>query len=198
MPETKVVTLEQFLAAFAGKGTKFAAMLTVTRPKLNKSNRETGETCPYPAGVECRKLRNVQLGCLYENSVNNQREREGNSDEFTSQGLWVSKEFPDGAGERDSTYTVRHRKTGERYFAVKPASDAETGVVLPAKAETWIDLATGKPIDPETLKPYLPKPSSQPKTQETDKAIAWRTISVNSVVQIQCGETFVLQPSFAK
>lgn len=198
MSESKVVTLAQFLEAFAGKGTKFAAMLTVTRPKLNKTHRETGEKCPYVAGVERRALRNVQLGCLYENSVNNQREREGNENEFSSQGLWVSKEFPNGAGERDSTYTVKHKRTGERYFAVKPASDKDTGITLPPNADTWIDLATGKPIDPATLKPYLPPVSEQPATQETNKAIPWRTISVNSVVQIQCGETYVLTHDFGK
>jgi hypothetical protein len=184
---THNVTLDQFLAAFAGKGTKFATMLTVTRPKLNKTNRDTKERCPFTLGVERRALRNVQIGANYENSVNNQREREDNPEEFTAQSLW------NGKGQRDTTYTVKHSETGKRYFAVKPASDSETGVAIPPKSDEWRDVATGKVIPFDSVKPYLPPVSEQPATQETDKMISWRTIGVDSIVSIQCGETYMIQ-----
>ena len=190
---TIALTLDEFISQMSTKGTRFAMLLTVTRPKLNKRNRNTGELCPFPLGVERRSYRNVQLGAIYANSVNNQREREGNADEFTPQGLWVSKDYPNGAGERDSMLTVKHKGTGERYFAYKPASDSETGIALPPKVDSWVDVATGKVIEFESVKPYLPPTSEQPATQETDKMISWRTMKCQNVLQIKCGDDYILQ-----
>lgn len=181
------VTLDQFLTAFSGKGTKFATMLTVTRPKLNKKNRDTKEPCPFAMGVERRALRNVQIGANYQNSVNNQRQREDNETEFNAQALWGGK------GIRDTTYTIKHIETGKRYFAVKPASDADTGIAVAPKSDEWRDVATGKVVSFDAVKPYLPPVSEQPATQETDKMVSWRTIGVDSIVSIQCGDTYFLQ-----
>lgn len=190
--KTLTVTLDQFLAAFDGKGTRFATMLTVTRPKMLKNSRDDGTPNPYPLGVERLTWRNVTLGVNYGNAVNNQRQREGNAEEFNPEGLWPSKEFPNGAGERCGTYLVRHRGNGKRYFAIRPASDAETGNPLPSKFDQWRDVATGKILDVETLRGFLPKPSEQPATQETEKQIAWRTIETDNVLTIICGDTFNL------
>lgn len=193
----KTVTIDQFVNDFAGRGAKFATFWSCTRPKLLKKHRLTGEPCPYSQGVERRAVRSVQLGAIYENSVNNQRNREAEDGEvvehFTAQGLWKSSAYPDGAGERDSLYTVKHKGTGERYFAVKPAADADGHVRV--NESYWFNVATDEPLTPDQiddLEHYLPTQSDDSGRQGTDVKVNWRTFKIENVIAIQCGEFFLL------
>jgi len=189
---TIAITLADFVAKFDTLGTPFAAILTVTEPKLLKNSRQTGEPCPFAKGVRRLAWRHVQLGANYGNAVNLQREREEHPDKFVPEGLWKSAKHPEGAGRHYGKHLIRHVDTGETYFGYRPASDKETGEILPHKVDIWQDIATGTPVDVDKLQGYLPKQSGQPATQETDKRIVWQTVKTANVVAVKCGDEYVL------
>jgi hypothetical protein len=183
------VTMQQFEGYLANhSGTVIVTMKTRTRPKLLVKNRDTKEACPWSQGVERVAFRQVILGAVYENSVNNQRAREGNDEYFDAAGLWVSKQFPEGAGERDGAYTVRHKGNGKRYFAVRPCVNA-AGIPL-VSMDYWLDVATGEAIYEDLVTPYLSAPSTSAR-QDTNKPVPWRTVELVNVEEIKVwGETF--------
>lgn len=187
------ITMQQFEERLAEyRGTLIVTLKTRTRPTLLKKNRETKEPCPWSQGIERVALRQVILGAVYENSVNNQRAREGNDEYFDAAGLWVSKQFPEGAGERDSAYTVRHKGTGKRYFAVRPCVNS-IGVPL-ISMDYWLDVATGEAVHEDVVAPYLPAVSVSAR-QETDKPVPWRTIELVNIEEIKTwGEVFEIVP----
>lgn len=196
----QLVTLEEFLKIFEGRGARIAKIYTRTNPELLKKHRETKEPCPFVAGVERRAVRVVQFGTIYGNCVNYQREREhqpldkcGEVEHFDPSPLWKSKIYPDGAGERDGKYTVRHKGTGRRYFALKAATDEKghTKVVQ----DFWFDVATGKPISYESVKPFLKSQSKGSGRQGVEKTIQWRTYEVENVLAVQSGELYMIQHS---
>jgi hypothetical protein len=80
---------------------------------------------------------------------------------------------------------VRHKDTGKLYIVFYPHRE---GSVM---EDTWT--VDGNEISQDVLTPYLPPVSDGSKRQETEKAVAWRTIALDNVVQITVhGETFMI------
>jgi hypothetical protein len=64
------------------KGAKAVSVVTITVPLMNK--RVNGEANPFYDRVKKRTYRSCMIGFRYENSVNNQREREGKEVDFVA------------------------------------------------------------------------------------------------------------------
>lgn len=162
----------------------FVTLVTVTSPTMNKKHRETKVPNPFLGKQVLRTAnRHGILGASYENAVNNQRVRElhPRAGEFKAESLW------NGAGEHleGSRNLVRHKDTGKLYIVFYPHRE---GSVM---EDTWT--VDGNEISQDVLTPYLPPVSDGSKRQETEKAVAWRTIALDNVVQITVhGETFMI------
>lgn len=164
----------------------FLVLWTKTRPKLLKKNRETGEACPYPAGVERLAQRYGQIGCSYQNCTNNLIGRmddpplddNGDLEWFLPQALWGGK----GEHVPDDPFLVRHVEHGTLYLCFKPRQKPSDGSIM-IGADQWTDIATGSII--EVPKDYLPLERPLPVGR-----IPWRTIELGNVVMFQCGEIY--------
>lgn len=165
-------------------GASFVTLVTATEPKLNKKHRATKAPNPFLGKrVVCTANRHGMLGASYENAVNNRRLAEGHAEagEFAAESLW------NGAGEHveGSKVLVRHKTTGALYVVFYPHRE---GSVM---EDAWT--VDGTEIAVESLMPYLPPVSDGSKRQETVRPVAWRTISLDSVIQITIhGETYMI------
>ena len=89
------------------RGTTTASVSYESTPKINKYGKDTFGSITKVAKIGCI------IGYDYENSVNNQREREEMLRDFMSASLW------NGKGERVTPATSRHKVTGKRYMTYK-------------------------------------------------------------------------------
>ena len=150
---------------------------------MNRKHRETGVSNPFLSQRVLRVAsRHGMIGASYQNAVNNQREREGHpaAGDFRAEALW------NGAGEHvpGSNCLVRHRTTGKVYMVFYPHRE---GSVM---RDMWT--VDGEVVELDALKPYLP-PVSKSNRQETEVQIAWRTIALESVMQVQMnGKTYMV------
>lgn len=191
----QIVTPEQLIQALLAhpvKGAKCCAIITRTRPKMLVKSRVTKEPNPFPQGVERVALRQVTLGASYEKAVNRQRLAE-NHDE-AGQGGFVAESLWNGQGEKHSAYTVRHRKTGRIYLAVKPAqaqANTPAGSAAVVVRDQWSDVATGRELDFETdrLAEFMPV-QGKSNTQDVEQDVLWRTVALDSIEELRYGETY--------
>jgi hypothetical protein len=149
---------------------------TRTNPKMLVKHREDKTPNPWPNGLRRLTEQTVVLGASYAKSVNAQRASEGLEEDFVAKGLWVSKQYPEGAGERDTPFTVRHKGTGKRYFSVQ-LKDGTT-------SSTWVT-PSGEPVDYELVKPYMSESKPSPGRQGTETQVVWRTIDLDSIVHVE-------------
>jgi len=166
---------------------RIATLVLRTRPQLNNKHRETGELLEarYPGGVERFTARNVVLGASYGRVVNKQREYEGVEGYFTPQELWS------GAGEHDTTYTVRHKGTGKRYMVFKPHQGKDSFGVWGTLRDRWVCCSTGvEVVDPSReLSGWLPRITPS-QSQGVENERVWRTVAVENVLEVHCGGEF--------
>ena len=145
----------------ANKGANFVTVVTKTDPKM----RKTGN--PFVGKMFKVSRVNCMIGWSYANSVNNQRQREGNTDVFVAE--------PRKWGTRiDGTPLIEHK--GQFYVELKVEKS------LDAK---YIGL-DGKELDAATLadaREFFSKPR-RAATQQTDKEIILRDYKVASIVAI--------------
>lgn len=143
------------------KGANIVTVVTKTEPKM----RKTGN--PFVGKVFKVSRVNGMIGWNYANSVNNQREREGNTDTFVAE--------PRKWGQRiDGTPLVEHKGTFYVELKVEKSLDSK-----------YIDLA-GKELDSDTLaevKTFIPQ-RQRAATQQTVKEIILRDYKVASIVSI--------------
>jgi hypothetical protein len=134
------------------KGTTFMSIETTTIPKLKAKN-------PFK-DLKKVSLISGAIGFNYENSVNNQREREGLENNFESK--------PRAWGHRiDNTPVVEHK--GKHYLEVKVQS---------SKSEYFDgDLR----IDVDKIKPWMYSNSSR---QELNKEVIVRDYSLDSIFRM--------------
>lgn len=178
----------RFLYEKANGNPQPGVMFTRTYPRLLKKSRIDKSKCPWEEGVVKVSQREVIFGSIYEKEVNEQRKREGHTDYFEPYGLWPSKEFPEGAGIRDTHYTVIHQGTGARFFAVQACIDKVTHEIV--SIDKFFDKSSGIQIDTPELAGYLSVPSVSQR-QQTDQPIVWRVISTESVTSAKVlGKTF--------
>lgn len=151
----------------AVKGATFAGVVTETEPKVNKS-------CPL--AIKKLTISNVILGAFYERSVNRQLEREEKESDFVAQPRkWGNHIL--------GTPLVEHVKDGERkeYLACQFRS-AEASY-----------LVNGETVEKESIAEYLPKESDPREVQGTEKAVVYRTYSLESIREITLnGETLIV------
>jgi hypothetical protein len=149
----------------ANKGTTAIAFEAETTPRMRKTNN------PYFGKV--KKVAHVGglIGTNYENSVNNQLNREGKDANFTAK--------PRKWGVRDSEHRFIIHHKGEVYLSVKPQqTNAKT---------RFFNTETGEEIAKETLKPWLQE-SSKPATQDNlDKEIPERDYKMSALKNISIG-----------
>jgi len=151
-------------------GAKPASIQYVTSPKLNKLGKAKFGEVTKIANV------GVMIGYSYENSVNNQLEREQKEKDFMSQPLW------NGKGKRLSSALSTHIEKNSLYLTYK-AQQTFKSFYLDSNLNS---------IDKNELKQYFP--DSTPKNQGTEVAIYHREISLTNVRKIKVNRmTYIIQ-----
>jgi hypothetical protein len=138
----------------------------VTEPKLTKEGKaKFGDVV---------KIANVggMVGYVYENSVNNQLEREGKEREFMAQPLWK------GAGKRISTALSTHVSKGTFYLTYKAQQTFRA-----LHFDSALNL-----IPNAIIKQYFPV-SDPAKYQGTETAVYHREISIDNVKRLKFKQT---------
>jgi len=169
---TEKITVKELVEILAtwNKGAKPASIQYITEPKLTKEGKARFGNVIKIANVGC------MIGYNYENSVNNQLEREGKEREFLSQQLW------NGKGKRISTALSKHIEKGKFYLTYKAQQTMRS---------FYFD-NTLKPIPNAIIKAYFPK-SDPAKSQGVDKPVYHREIAVENVKRLKCdGDSFII------
>ena len=151
-------------------GAQPASLQYVTEPKLTPEGRAKFGTVTKIANV------GIMVGYIYENSVNNQLEREAKERDFMSKQLW------NGKGKRISTALSKHIEKGKFYLTYKAQQTMRS---------FYFDNAL-KPIPNAIIKAYFPK-SDPAKSQGVDKPVYHREISIDNVKRLKYdGKTFII------
>lgn len=143
------------------RGTTTASVSYESTPKINKYGKETYGSLTKVAKIGCI------IGYDYENSVNNQREREEMLRDFMSASLWG------GNGERVTPATSRHKVSGKRYLTYKWQQTHE---------QSYFD-ADGNVVSSEDAKLcfYAKKPNA---SQGVDKVVNHREMALATIKEI--------------
>lgn len=140
-----------------------------TEPDMNTSNKKL-----FP---NLKKIANVGgfVGYVYENSVNNQLEREQKERDFIARPLW------NGKGKRISTALSTHVEKNTYYLTFKHQQTFRS---------IFIDLKNLTVYSYNQIKDYL-KPYSPPKNQgvEQGKEIQHREISIDNIRRLKFKKT---------
>jgi hypothetical protein len=175
MKTTEKMTISEFVNFLMNWnfGAQPVSLQYVTEPKLTaEGKRKFGEVT---------KIANVggMVGYVYENSVNNQLEREGKEREFVSQPLWK------GAGKRINTALSMHVAKQKYYLTYKAQNTFKS-----FHFDSVLNL-----IPNALIKQYFPQ-SDTAKYQGTETAIYHREIAVENVRRFKYkGKTIEIVPS---
>lgn len=158
------------------KGAEFVSLVSATRPRMLKKDRYTGEPNRYGSVVKVSRISGL-LGFRYENSVNNQREREGGERDFVAEprrwGQIVTRH--DG---RPSPLIEHH---SEHYLEIKVEYSLGTTYLDEGGTErTFAELAG-----------FLPQRSESPR-QELDKPVILRDYALTSIRKLTIGGDTIL------
>lgn len=157
---TQFIDKHELYQLFAGlRGAKMATIETETEVAMRKTNN------PYAGFVTKRTRINVTLNFNYTNSVNNQRGKEGNQEDFVPHARkW---------GNRiDGTTLILHK--GIVYVEAKPNG----------KPQSVEYLFKGQPIDKSELLPWLPVANSNKEHQGVEKEIIVRDYKLDSILAV--------------
>lgn len=161
MSKVQKITKQQLfslLNEIDGAKPTFVTLMADTDARLKKTNN------PYIGTRKVSKIRGL-LNFNYTNSVNNQREREGNEKEFVAQERKYGIKFDDKNGcllhgANDIKLIVKVDSTLKpRYFH------------------------NGKLISKELIKPFLPSTNTAPQ-QELEKEIIYRNYDLSNIKKI--------------
>ena len=143
-------------------GAFFATIVTETEPVLKKTGN------PYFGNIIKRSKANVTFNFKYENSVNNARVKEGNTEYFTPKPRKWGEKIP-------NTCFVLHNNT--LYAEVKFNN---------SPSEVIYKLKTGEIIDIELLKPFITERNSNAEHQglSEEKEIILRDIKISNIKEI--------------
>jgi hypothetical protein len=175
MKNTQKMTVNEFVNFLMNWnfGAQPVSLQYVTEPKLTAQGKaKFGEVT---------KIANVggMVGYVYENSVNNQLERENKEREFVSQPLWK------GAGKRINTALSMHVAKGKYYLTYKAQKTFKS-----FHFDSVLNL-----IPNELIKMYFPA-SDPAKYQGTETAIYHREIAVENVRRFKYrGQTIEIVPN---
>lgn len=168
MKNTVKITLEQLKEMLLNWnfGAQPVSIQYVTSPSLVKAGKEKFGTVTKIANI------GAMVGYKYENSVNNQRERENELRDFMSKPLWGGK------GKRLSTALSTHVEKGTFYLTYKKQQTFKSfhfDSVL-----NFIPMAI--------LRPYF-KPYTPPKNQGVKKVVHHREIGLENVRKLKFRKT---------
>jgi len=147
-------------------GAQPASVQYVTTPKLNKAGKQKFGDVTKIANV------GVMLGYNYQNSVNNQRERENEIKDFMAQQLWRGK------GKRLSPCLAKHIEKNTFYMSYKSQQTFKS-----FHFDTVLNL-----IPVALLKPFFPVNNSA-KYQGLEKAVYHREISIDNIRKLKFKRT---------
>lgn len=147
-------------------GAQPASVQYETKPKLNKEGKLKFGDVTKLANV------GVMLGYNYQNSVNNQRERENEIKDFMAQKLWK------GAGSRLSPCLAKHKDKGTFYMSYKAQQTF--------RAFHFDNVLNFIPV--ALLKPYFPVNNSA-KYQGVEKAVYHREINIDNIRKLKFRKT---------
>lgn len=167
MKNTIKITKSQFIEMLRtwNFGAQPVSLQYVTTPRLNKDGKARFG--------EVTKIANVggMVGYSYENSVNNQLEREQKEKDFISQSLWKGK------GKRISLALSTHIEKGTFYLTYKAQQTFKSFHF--DTALNFIPIAL--------LKPFFPV--SNYAKQGTDKPVYHREISIDNIRRFKFKKT---------
>jgi hypothetical protein len=158
------------------KGAEFVTICTETLPKVLKKDRNTGE--PNQFG-QVRKLSRINgiIGFRYENSVNNQRGREGLEVDFEAkQRQWGEHVMRADGGQ---SCLIAHKE--KTYLEMKVEKVFET---------VYLD-GNGVIRTREELSGILPKRAANSGRQEVEKAVILRDFALSSIREIRISGTVI-------
>lgn len=171
-PKTIQVTIEELLTIIAAETRyQIISIILNTVPKMRKTDN------PFFGIVSKLAKYSAGLNFIYENSVNNKREKEGNFD--------------------DAPFVAQERAWGEH--ATKSIIIKEDGNYLQLKVEkkleeTFVNLADSTFIDKSALMPFLqiPKPNTNQLLENPVVIISPKFTNIVEVVMN--GERYVVVP----
>ena len=163
MKNTKKITKAQLVEMLMNwnYGAQPASVQYVTSPKLNKAGKVRFGDVTRIANM------GIMLGYNYQNSVNNQRERENELKTFMSQPLWKGK------GKRISSALASHIEKNSFYMSYKKQQTFKS-----FHFDTALNF-----IPVSLLKPYFPV--SNYSNQGTDKPVYHREISIDNIRKLK-------------
>jgi hypothetical protein len=170
--KTEKITVKQLVAMLLNWnfGAQPASIQYVTSPKLTKEGKMRFGDVTKIANV------GVMIGYNYENSVNNQLEREGKEREFLAQQLW------NGKGKRLSAALATHTEKQTFYLTYKAQQTFKS---------FYFDSVLNF-IPSAIIKAYFP--DYKPTNQGTETAIYHREIGVENVRKLKVkGITYVIE-----
>jgi len=142
-------------------GAQPASIEYVSQPKLTKEGKEKFGSLIKVAYA------GVMLGYIYENAVNNEREREGLTRDFISQPLW------NGKGKRLSSCLAKHVEKNELYLSYKYQQSFGC-VYLDEKLNI---------VPKDVAENYMVK--SFPKNQGVENPVYHRELNINNIKRIK-------------
>lgn len=143
------------------KGSNFVSIESETEPKLKKGN-------PFNGLVKISRINGI-INFLYQNSVNNQRLREGKENNF--------EPLPRKWGQKIQGTPLIVNK--DQYYLELKVEKSDSEYIM-----------NGKPVDYESIKPYTYSSKSR---QDLDKEVILRDYNLSSIRKISLqGETYVL------
>ena len=165
------ITLTELLSLLAcTRGARFATITAVTDARLLKTGNPFGQ-------VNKRSRFNAVINHRYENSVNNQRAREGNEAEFTAKPRKWGTRFP-------GTPFVTHK--GRAYL--------DCGIQRSLSCEYITD--KGRTLTPDDVKPFQSDKGSNAEHQGVEKEIILRDYGVDTIESIAIdGEVYRVDPA---
>lgn len=169
----KVVTAEKLEKVVEGlvKGTTAVSVVSETAVRMVKKHRETKEVNPFIGAIK-RQKKNGLIGFDYQNSVNNQAEREDKEEREAKSRTWGILS--------ESRLFVHHK--GASYLQLKLQSVTDT-----------VYLLNGVEISEESLKPYLSSSSPSSTQDDLEKQVIVNDIKMENIkAMTMMGETYVL------
>jgi len=147
------------------KGAKPVTIVAKTFPKVRKTNN------PHPNIVKVSRV-NGMVNFIYENAVNNQRKREGETPDFEA--------APRQWGQRiEGTPLVKHNDKTYLEFKVERSLDyhyEDNGIMVPE----------------DEVAPFLPK-RSESSRQNVEKEVILRDYAIENIVSVRMnGETLLV------
>ena len=178
-----VTGLIDLLQDFSGH--TIAYLRTLTMPKFNKGHRDTKESMLCTLGIEPETVRkislySIRLGYDYRTSVENALDRQGQpATDYVAGKSW-HRPYVLPSGQTSKTVVI-HPVTLEKYIMVMINKIRGKSNIK----SMYVDMSTGKAIDKDLLKDFLP-PKSAPKNQGLDEehAINVQTLKLGSVKRL--------------